>query len=330
MPEILITHPRLIPPGPHYQILRDGGFDIRLPPPDVDPMQVNVLADLIGSAEAVITGVEPFNRQIIEGARSLRVVARCGVGYDSVDVDACDDTNIVVITTPGTNHHAVAEHALAMMLALSRGFPARDLMVRESRPWKKPPLPRFAGSTVGIVGLGRIGKALAERLTSLQVKVLAFEPFPDTAFAEQYNVEFTTLEDLLSRSDFISLHLPVTAETEGLINQQTLAKMKSSAMLINTARGGLIVEQDLIAALTSGGIAAAGLDVMRSEPPQADDPLLQQENILLSPHAAGVDQQAHHDSIVMVAETLVALHQGRWPEECIVNLVGVTDWNWQV
>ena len=328
MPTVLITHPRLIPDGPHHEILRSAGFEVRLPPPDADAMRADALATMLGDAEAVIAGIEPFDRQVIAGAAPLRVVARCGVGFDTVDAAACDERGIAVTITPGTNHDSVAEHALAMMMALSRGFPGRDLLVREGRPWTKTPLPRFAGRTVGIVGMGRIGKALAMRLPSLQVHTLAYEPFPDHQFMEEHAVELTDLDDLLRRSDIVSLHVPVTDRTKGMINRETLARMKPGAILVNTARGALVVEDDLHQALVDGRLAAAGLDVFEQEPAPLGNPLLGLDNVLLSPHAAGIDEAAHHDSTVMVAQVLVDLHEGRWPADCIVNLKGVTDWKW--
>ena len=328
MPEVLITHRRLIPEGPHHQLLKDAGFSIRAVPDDVDAMQADVLIDLLGDAEAVIAGTEPFNRIVIETPNKLRVVARCGVGFDTVDVDACDEKNIVVTTTLGTNHHSVAEHALAMMLAVYRGFPGRDLLVRNRRAWNKNVLPRFAGSTVGIVGLGRIGQSLAMRLPSLQAKILAFEPYPNEEFVKQYDIELTSLEDLLSRSDAVSLHSPVFPETVGMINRETLALMKSTAILVNTSRGALVVEEDLVETLKNGTIAAAGLDVFENEPINDDHPFLDMENVLLSPHAAGADNVSHHDSCVMVGETISELYRGGWPAECIMNMKGVSGWGW--
>lgn len=328
MSTVLITHPRLIPDGPHYEILKAAGFAIRIPPADADITQAEVLAELVGDAQSVIAGLEPYNQQVIEAAAQLRVIARCGVGYDTVDVATCDERNIAVTITPGTNHHSVAEHALAMMLALSRGFPQRDLIVRNNRKWQKQPLPRFAGSTVGIVGLGRIGKALAQRLPGLQVKTLAYEPQPDQDFVNQHGVELVDLDSLFRRSDFVSLHLPVTADTQGMINSQRLATMKPGAVLVNTARGALVVEDDLRQALTDGPLAGAGLDVLNQEPPATDHPLLRMENVLFSPHAAGVDAASHHDSCAMVGQTLVDLYQGRWPDECIVNLQDASNWKW--
>ena len=328
MPEVLITHPRLRPEGPHYDILKRAGFDIRVPPDGSDTMQLDQLIDQIGTADAAIAGLEPYNRQVITDSPHLRVVARCGVGYDTVDTVAADERNIAVTTTPGTNEHSVAEHALAMMMAISRGFPVRDLIVRGRRPWVKPPLRRFAGQTVGIIGLGRIGRALAMRLPSLQVKTIAYEPYPDKEFVAKYDVELTGLDDLLSRGDMISLHVPVTDETREMINSESLNKMKRGSMLINTARGQLVNEQDLHAALTSGQLSAAALDVFEEEPPADDHPLLDLENVLLCPHAAGVDTQSHHDSVVLCAEVIVDLFEGRWPAHCVMNLPGVTDWKW--
>ena len=328
MLSVLIAHPRLRGPGPHMEILRAGGFEIRLPPADCDLMQPDVLAATLGDAESVIAATEPFTREVIARASRLRVIARSGVGYDAIDVAAADERRIAVTITPGTNEHSVAEHALAMLLALARGFPERDQQVRRGGPWKKLPLRRLAGQTLGIIGLGRIGKALATRVWGLGLTLLACEPFPDRKFVAQHRIELVSFEELLRRSDLISLHLPLVPETRGLINRATLALMKPGAILVNTARGGLIVEEDLCAALGERRLAAAGLDVFVEEPMPLDHPLLQLDNVLLSPHVAGLDDESNRDSQIMVAQVLVDLAQGRWPAECVVNLRGVSDWKW--
>lgn len=328
MPNVLIVHPRLRADGPHMEILRSAGFEIRLPPPDADMMREDVLTANLGDAESVIAATEPFTREVIARTSRLRVIARCGVGYDAIDVAAADERGIAVTTTPGTNEHSVAEHALAMLLALSRGFPKRDQQVRRGEFWKKAALPRMAGRTLGIVGLGRIGKALATRVSGLGLKVLAYEPFPDREFVAKHAIELASFEDLLRRSDLVSLHLPLTDETHGLINRKTLALMKPGAILVNTARGGLVVEEDLHAALVGGRLAAAGLDVFIEEPPPLNHPLLKLDSVLVSPHIAGLDEQSSYDSQIMVARVLVDLAAGRWPVECVVNLRGVHDWKW--
>jgi len=291
-------------------------------------MDERVLTELLTGVEAIIAGMEPLNESVVRQTPQLRVVARCGVGYDSVDVSACSAHDVLVTTTPGTNHHSVAEHALSMMLALSRGFPQRDLVVRSRRPWVKSPWPRFAGSTVGIVGLGRIGRALAERLPGLQVRTIAYEPFPDAQFVEELGIELVSLERVFAESDYISLHLPVTEESRGMVNRRSLATMKWGAKLVNTARGGLIVESDLVEALQSGQLGAAALDVLEEEPPADDHPLLDMENVLFSPHAAGIDEQSHHDSIMLAAQVVVDLFEGRWPDGCVVNRAQRGEWRW--
>ena len=328
MPSVLITHPRLRTEGPHMEMLQTAGFEIRLPPSDSDCMQPDVLAAVLGDVESVIAGTEPFNAEVIAESSNLRVIARSGVGYDAIDLSAADERNIAVTTTPGTNEHSVAEHALAMLVALARGFPARDMQVRGGRPWKKVPLPRLAGRTLGIVGLGRVGKALAVRVASLQIGVLAYEPYPDHEFVKRHGIELVSLEDLLHRSDIVSLHLPLSAETSGMINRDTLSLMKPNAILINTSRGGLVVENELHQALVDGRLAAAGLDVFEHEPVAPEHPLLKLGNVLVSPHVAGLDEQSNLDSQVMVARVLVDLHQGRWPADCVVNLQVSNDWKW--
>ena len=328
MPSVLIVPPRLRGDGPHTQILRSAGFEIRVPPPEPDTMQEAVLAAQIGDAEAIIAGTEPYTRKVIFGAPRLRVIVRSGVGYDAIDVKAAEERGVVVATTPGVNHIPAAEHALAMLLALARGFPRRDRQVRSGDWWTKLPLPRFGGRTLGIVGLGRIGRELATRAIALGVKVLASSPRPDREFAAKHGIEIVPFEELLRRSDMVSLHAPMIEETRGMINRRTLALMKPGAILVNTARGGLIVEEDLHAALIEGRLAAAGLDVFVTEPPPPDHPLLQLDNVLVSQHISGLDDDSYRDAQVMLANIIVDLARGRWPVEGVVNFSGVVAWKW--
>jgi D-3-phosphoglycerate dehydrogenase len=328
MPTVLLAHPGYRSEGPHRAILEQSGFELRLPPGGADLSREDDFAAALAGCEAAIAGTEPYTASLLERAAQLRVIARSGVGYDAVDVAAADARNIAVTTTPGTNEHSVAEHALAMLLAIARGFPQRDRQVRRGGRWKRRPGPRLAGKTLGIVGLGRIGRALATRARGLELNVLAYEPYPDKAFVARWNVELVALDELLRRSDFISIHVPLGEQTRGLFDRRRIAAMKRGAMLVNTARGGIVNEDDLADALRRGQLAAAALDVFETEPLPLDSPLLELDNLLLSPHLAGLDEQSAHDAAVMVAETLVALHEGRWPAECVVNLKGVTDWKW--
>ena len=323
---VVIVPPLMHPEGPHIALLRAAGFEIRRPIEDIT--RPGQLAAIIGDAEAAMVGTEPYTREVIFGAPRLRAIVRCGVGYDAIDLRTADERGIAVAITPGTNHEAAAEHALAMMLALARGFPRRDFMVRRGEPWKKVPMPRIAGRTLGLLGLGRIAKALVTRLGGLQLRVLAYAPRPDRTFAADHGVELATFEDVLRQSDFLSLHLPLTPETRGLMNETMLTLMKPGAILINTSRGGLVDERELHAALVDGRLAGAGLDVFAQEPAGLDNPLLQLDNVLLSPHISGLDNESYGDLRVMAARILIDLVEGRWPDGCVVNLRGVNGWRW--
>lgn len=328
MPVVLLSHHRLGEDGPHRAILEQAGFQLRLPPPGTNLFDEAELGRALEGCDAVIAATEPYTATVFDRAGQLRVIARMGVGYDSIDIEAADAHRVAVTITPGTNDQSVAEHALAMLLAIARGFPERDRQVRRGGPWSRAALPRLAGRTLGLVGLGRIGKALAGRAKGLGLQLLAHEPYPEHDFVAQWGIELVGLHELLRRSDLVSLHLPLTHETRGLINGARLEMLKPGSMLVNTARGGLVVEADLVAALRSGSLAAAALDVFEEEPLPTDSPLLQLDNVLLSPHIAGLDEESSRDAKMMGAQILADLSQGRWRPDCVVNLKGVDDWKW--
>lgn len=313
--------------GPHFELLRSAGFDAVV----VDrKLNLNVEDNMIRAlqdADACIAGSEPITARVIESCPKLRVIARTGVGFDAINLPACDRAQIVVATTPGVNHHAVAEHSIAMLMSLARDLPQRDREVRQGI-WEKIPTPRVMGRTLGIVGLGRIGRAVATRARGLGLNVLAFDPFPNREFAEQWQVEITSLDDLLSRSDFVSLHLPMDQSSRHLINADSLQRMKRGAILINTARGPLIDEVALCDALKTGQVRAAGLDVFEREPLPLDSPLLQFGNVLTCGHVGGLDEESQLGTLTMAAQVIIDLKQGRWPTECIRNLHGIKGWQW--
>jgi phosphoglycerate dehydrogenase-like enzyme len=162
------------------------------------------------------------------------------------------------------------------------------------------------------------------------MRVLACDPLPQLEFADQWRVELTSFDDLLGRSDYVSLHSPATAETRHLMNQESFGKMKPGSVLINTARGSLVDERALCQALKSGHLRGAGLDVFEVEPLPLESPLLELDNVLLAGHVAGLDQESHRDTFAMIAHTIIDLYRGGWPAECIQNLKGTTGWNWKV
>jgi D-3-phosphoglycerate dehydrogenase/(S)-sulfolactate dehydrogenase len=235
------------------------------------------------------------------------------VGYDSVDVPSATAHGVAVTITPGTNHDAVAEHAFALLLAL-----AKDVVHQHQQTiqggWSRQPTVPVRGQTLGIVGLGRIGKAMALRALAFGMKVLATEKLPDEDFIRRHGIELVPLEELLRRSDFVSLHAPYTPETHHLIRAETLRLMKPTAFLINTARGGLVCERDLLEALQTGQLRGAGLDVFEKEPP-GDNPLFRLPNVIVTPHMAGVDTQSLREMAEMAARTIVGILRGEWFED---------------
>ena len=314
--------------GPHHEILAAHDFSCEIISRERNLADPNRLIEAIADCVGIIAGSEPYPREVIESNPNLRVIARTGVGFDAIDLQACDDQRVVVATTPGVNHHSVAEHALAMLMTVGRGLPDQDRLVR-ANTWKRIPYPRIMGQTIGIVGLGRIGMALAWRAAGLGMKVLAYEPFPNRDSIQQHRIEVVALDELLSRSDIVSLHCPMAPETHHLINADSIAKMKDSAILINTSRGKLIDETALHEALTSGRLRAAGLDVFETEPLPADSPLMGLQNVVFSGHVAGLDNESHEDTFIMCANIITGLYDGEWPGHCIQNLAGVRDWTWQ-
>ncbi len=315
--------------GPHFEVLAAAGWECVVADRSLDLFQPGPLTESLAGAAAVIAGSEPYTPEVIAASPELRVIARTGVGFDAVDLSACDAAGVVVTTTPGVNHHSVAEHALAMLFGVARGFPENDRRVREGR-WQRIAGPRVAGSTLGIVGLGRIGQALYTRAVGVGLKVVVFEPYPPEPFVREHGVELVPFDDLLARSDYVSLHCPATAETRHLIREETIEKMKPGAVLVNTSRGALVDEAALARALESGRLRGAGLDVFEVEPLPVDSPLVELPNVMLAGHLAGLDNESHEDTFRMAAETVLALHRGEWPAHCIQNLAGKQkgDWSW--
>jgi phosphoglycerate dehydrogenase-like enzyme len=317
MPKVLIAPMTLAKASPaHLAALRDAGFELVFPP---RPMQLveSELLELMPGVEAVVSGSEPYSAKVIRANPALRVIARVGVGYDAVDVAAATEHGVAVTIAPGTNQDAVAEHTFCLMLALVKDLIPQHAGVKAGGWPRKVNLP-LRGQTLGIAGLGRIGRAVAVRGAAFGMRLLAYEPYPDAAFAAKHGVTFVPFERLLAESDFLSLHLPLTPESRHVINQSTLARMKPTAYLINTARGGLVCEPDLLDALKNKRLAGAGLDVFDKEPP-GHNPLFASDNVVLTPHAAGGDVRSLLDMTVSACEAIVALYRGEWPAEKVVN-----------
>ena len=234
-----------------------------------------------------------------------------------MDVAAATEQGVAVCIAPDTNQDAVAEHTFCLILALVKHLVPQHAGTVAGQWPRQANLP-LRGRTLGIAGLGRIGKAVAIRGAAFKMPLLAYEPYPDPAFVRQYNVTLVPVERLLAESDFLSLHLPLTPASRHLINKATLGRMKPTAFLVNTARGGLVCEADLYEALRSGRLAGAALDVFEEEPPGAS-PLLGMDNVVVTPHAAGVDVQSRDDMALSAAQAILWLLRGEWPAEKVVN-----------
>jgi phosphoglycerate dehydrogenase-like enzyme len=303
--------------SPFLHTLRAAGFELVYPGKAAQLTEEELLPALAG-VDASLAGSEPYTRRVLEANPTLKVIARVGVGYDAVDLAAATEHGVAVTITPGANHDAVAEHTFALMLALAKDLVNQHNLTQAGRWPRKTTLP-LRGRALGIAGLGRIGKAVACRGECFGMKLLAFEPFPDPEFVRRHLVTLLPFDRLLAESDFLSLHLPLTKESTHLMNRQTLSKMKPTAVLINTARGGLVCEPDLFDALKNHRLAGAALDVFEREPPDPKDPLLTLENVILTPHAAGSDVKSRDDMANMAAQSIVALSKGQWPPEQVVN-----------
>ncbi len=327
MPRVLVT-PHLLfeQPGPYRDELLQAGLDVVYPPGGRSLMEPAALAAALVGVDAVLAGMEPFNRQVLAGAR-LRAIARMGVGYDAIDVPAATAQGVPVTITPGTNEVSVAEHALALMLGVMRGFPGRQREVEQGN-WRRKSLPRLAGKVLGLVGLGRIGKAMVPRAQGLGLRVIACDPLADRQFTSAHGVALVTWDELLTQADIISLHAPATPVTDRMINAESLARMKPRAVLINTARGSLVDEPALAAALASGHLLGAGLDAFTVEPLPLDSPLLRVDNALLAPHMGGLDEESEVAMSHLAAKCLGQLYRGQWPAGCVVNDELRSGWRW--
>lgn len=315
----------LIGPAPLKEIepvfgptLTGAGYDLVYPARDAQMTEAELLAQLPGCA-ASLAGSEPYTRGVIAAAapRGLKVIARAGVGYDGVDLEAATEHGVAVTFAPGTNQDSVAEHTFALILALARNVVVQHQVITAG-DWRRPANRPLRGTVLGVVGLGRIGKAVALRGRAFGMTVIAAEPYPDRAFAEQNGVELVSLDDLFRRADWVSLHMPMLPESRQCVNRRVLELMKPTAYLINTARGGVVHEPDLYDALKNKRIAGAGLDVFEDEPP-VGSPLLTLDNVVLTAHTAGVDLQSRDDMARLAATAIARLLGGDWPAEWVVN-----------
>jgi D-3-phosphoglycerate dehydrogenase len=272
----------------------------------------------LSKADIILCGNDlQVNDAVLTLAPRLRAIAKQGAGLDTVDIAAATRRGIPVFHTPGANNQAVADHTFALILCLARRIIYCDRSLRERR-WEHTKIMGLEiwDKTLGLLGLGAIGRCVALRAKGFQMKVLAHDPFWPEAFAREHGIERVSVEDLLSTSDIVSLHAPLTPENRGLINAARLRLMKPTALLINAARGGIVNEADLYEALKSGVIAGAGIDVFEKEPP-VDSPLLELDNVVLTPHTAAFTYEGMNNMSVRIVEQVIDFCNGKQPKHTV-------------
>jgi D-3-phosphoglycerate dehydrogenase / 2-oxoglutarate reductase len=283
--------------GNAVQLLREESTWTVLTPDQLDG-KLTALAD----ADALIVrSAVDVNAEILRGAGKLRVIGRAGVGVDNIDLEAATKAGIAVMNTPGANAVAVAEHTLALMLALARHLCRADSTTRAGK-WEKKSLQgsELRGKVLGIVGLGRIGLEVAKRAKAFEMKIVAHDPFVSAAVARQHEIQLAELDEVYAAADYLSLHVGLTPQTAGMINEKSLARMKRGIRIVNCARGELVDEAALAAALGSKQVEGAALDVFTEEPPK-NSPLLKLENVIATPHIAGSTHEAQDAVGVQIA-----------------------------
>ncbi len=267
-----------------------------------------VLSKIIGEFHglAIRSGTQ-VTEEVLKNAGQLKVIGRAGIGVDNIDVASATKHGIVVMNAPGGNTITTAEHTISLMLALARNIPQGTASIRDGK-WEKKKLAgiEITGKTLGIIGLGHIGRVVADRAKGLKMVVIAADPYVSKDAAKALDVELVSLDDLLARSDFITLHVPRLQETVGMINETTLNRMKQGVRIINCSRGEVVNIDDLYQAILSGHVAGAALDVLPQEPPEPDLPVLQHPNVIFTPHLGASTGEAQIKVAEMIAKQMSA------------------------
>ncbi len=327
MPSVLIG-PYLLrnAPGRFRDILTEAGFEV-IDPQGGPALSRDELLPYLPRIDALVAGGERMTPELFDLAPRLRAIARTGVGYDLIDLQAAAKHRVAVTITPGTNQDSVAEQTFALILALARRIPANDRLIHAGG-WDRTLVAPVRGKTLGLIGMGRIGRAVALRASAFLMNLIAFDTIADAEFDRQHSIRRVSLDELVATADYISLHLPLTEKTRGMVNRDFLGRMRPGSYLINTARGGLVIETDLRDALVSGHLAGAGLDVLNHEPPEKGNVLLGLPNVVISPHIAGTDIESMREMAEMASATIVDLYHNQWPADRVVNQELRDGWIW--
>ncbi|MEA2786881.1 MAG: D-3-phosphoglycerate dehydrogenase / 2-oxoglutarate reductase [Candidatus Eremiobacteraeota bacterium] len=302
-------------------LLRDAGCELVTTPYSAGRFDYELGGDelvaLLAGADAYVAGSADVSRYVLERSPQLKVVSRRGVGFERIDLDAARERSVLVTIATGANQHAVADHVFALLLAVARDVVDANRSIVEGR-WQSFIGPELRGKTLGIIGLGRVGKGVARRARGFAMNVIATDPVRDDEFARANDVTYVPLDELFARSDAVSVNASLNDTTRGLVGAPAFARMKDGAILINTARGGIVDEHALAGALRAGKLRGAGVDVFEREPP-VGSPLIGLPNIVLTPHTAAYTHEAMTAANMLAAEIVVGYMHGRLPHpDCIV------------
>jgi len=292
------------------EYLAKHGCQIELVPQG-KKMSEEELIQSVGQYDAMIVGLDKITKSIIEASKKMKVMTKHGVGVDNIDVEAASKANIVVTNAPSTNSDAVADLTVGLFVSLARNIPFADRSVKEGG-WPRIVGTQINGKVLGIIGLGQIGKRVAKRMSGFDMRILAHDIVKDEAFAKKWGVTYTSLDELLTESDFISIHVTLDASTRRMIGERELGLMKKTAFLVNIARGDIVDEEALYRALKDGKIRAAALDAFSHEPPTGS-PLLNLDNVISTPHMGAYTYEALREMGMVCVRDIVATLQGRHP-----------------
>ncbi len=279
-------------------------------------------ADLNKFDAIIIRSATKLTADTLAGADNLKIIGRAGAGVDNVDIPTASKYNIVVMNTPLGNTISTAEHTLALMLALCRHVPQGYNSMKEKR-WDRKMYTgvEIKGKTIGLIGVGNVGKALAKLLSGFQVTILGYDPYVKSAEMKKHGIKLVNLDVLLAKSDIISLHAKLTDETKNMVNNELLTKCKKGVRIINCARGSMVNNADLLASIESGQAAGAALDVFITEPPNFEDPLFKNPRVIFTPHLAASTVEAQENVAIQVAQQVIDAFKGKG----IINAVNLKE-----
>jgi D-3-phosphoglycerate dehydrogenase len=298
-------------PGPHHELLESSGVEVHR---ERGPLPESRMLDLVGEFDAFLCGDDVITRAVLDKSLPrLKVISKYGIGVDKIDVAGCTELGIPLTFCPGVNHTTVSEHTFGLMLGVFRHLMEQANAVREGN-WKRMTGHEIMGKTIGVIGLGRIGKEVVKRAKAFEMNVVGLDLYWPEEFANQYGVEkVETFEQVFEKCDIISLHTNLNDETRNMIRTETIAKMKKDVVIINCARGELVNSVDMANALESGRVGGYATDVLDEEPPQADHPLLKARNCLITPHIGSRTYESVERQAMMATENLLRCLKGEQP-----------------